>query len=162
MKNKLLTLFLTLMISNTMLAASISEEEVIDSINGFFNGLNIKNYSDDSLNDFVTNDFIIFELANSFTLDEFKIFLESAGFSNWVSTDWSLTDFTISIDESSAHASYLNTGIFIYPDPKDNKQLLREDVKWLESVYLVKENKKLKLKFLQSDDIQRTVKPFID
>jgi hypothetical protein len=56
----------------------------------------------------------------------------------------------------------LNTGIFVYPDPKDKKQLLREDVKWLESVYLVKENKKLKLKFLQSDDIQRTVKPFID
>ena len=159
MKNKLLALLFTFIISNPVFAATISEEEVIDSINEFFNDLNIKNYKDSSLDALVTDDFIIFELANSYTLDEFKEFIESAGFLDWVSTDWNLTDFTISIDNNSAHASYLNTGVFVYADPENKDQLLKEDVKWLESVYLVKDNGTLKLKFLQSDDIKRTIKP---
>ena len=113
MKNKLLALLFTFIISNPVLAAAITEEEVVNSINKFFNGLNIKNYKDDSLDALVTDDFIIFELANSYTLDEFKDFIESAGFLDWVSTDWNLTDFSIYIDNYSAHARYLNTGVFV-------------------------------------------------
>jgi hypothetical protein len=131
-------------------------------VNNFFEALNVKNYGNGKLEESVTDDFLIFELADSYTLDEFKNFIESAGFLNWQSTQWTLSDFTISVDENSAHVSYLNTGVFIYKDPKNEGQMLREDTKWLESVYLKVDKGKLKLKFLQSDDIERVVSPLVN
>ena len=40
--------------------------------------------------------------------NEFTDFIESAGFLGWESTEWFLSDFTISTDNNSAHASYFN------------------------------------------------------
>jgi hypothetical protein len=131
-------------------------------VNNFFEALNVKNYGNGKLEESVTDDFLIFELADSYTLDKFKNFIESAGFLNWQSTQWTLSDFTISVDENSAHVSYLNTGVFIYKDPENEGQMLREDTKWLESVYLKVDKGKLKLKFLQSDDIERVVSPLVN
>ena len=162
MKHKMLTLFCSIIISIPGLAAPITDKEVIDSVNNFFEALNVKNYGNGKLEESVTDDFLIFELADSYTLDEFKNFIESAGFLNWQSTQWTLSDFTISVDENSAHVSYLNTGVFIYKDPENEGQMLREDTKWLESVYLKVDKGKLKLKFLQSDDIERVVSPLVN
>lgn len=162
MKHKILALFCSIIISIPCLAAPITDKEVIDSVNNFFEALNVKNYGNGKLEESVTDDFLIFELADSYTLDEFKNFIESAGFLNWQSTQWTLSDFTISVDENSAHVSYLNTGVFIYKDPENEGQMLREDVKWLESVYLKVVKGKLKLHFLQSDDIERAVSPLVN
>ena len=95
----------------------LTEEMIIDHINEFFNVLDIKNYNKDLLSQKVTSDFIIYEMGDKFTLNEFTDFIESAGYLGWESTEWFLSDFTISIDSNSAHASYLNTGVFIYPHP---------------------------------------------
>ena len=131
----------------------LTDESVVEHINSFFNALNIKNYDKKLLKQKVTNDFVIFEMGDKFTLDEFTNFIELSGFLEWDSTEWILSDFKISIDSSSAHVSYLNTGTFVYPNPYKEGVTLKEDKKWLESVYIVLDGEDLKIKFLQSDDI---------
>ena len=131
----------------------LTDESVVEHINSFFNALNIKNYDKKLLKQKVTNDFVIFEMGDKFTLDEFTNFIELSGFLEWDSTEWILSDFKISIDSSSAHVSYLNTGTFVYPNPYKKGVTLKEDKKWLESVYIVLDGEDLKIKFLQSDDI---------
>ena len=131
----------------------LTGEKIIDHINEFFSALNIKNYNKELLRQKVTSDFIIFEMGERFSLDEFANFIESSGFLEWESTNWVLSDFIVSIDVNSAHVSYLNTGTFIYPNPYKEGVTLKEDKKWLESVYIVLEGEELKIKFLQSDDI---------
>ena len=117
----------------------LTEEMIMDHINGFFNALNIKNYNKTLLSQKVTSDFIIYEMGDKFTLNEFTDFIESAGYLGWESTEWFLSDFTISIDNNSAHVSYLNVGVFIYPNPYAPQVLLKENKQWLESVYIVLE-----------------------
>ncbi len=135
----------------------LTEEMIIDHINGFFNALNVKNYNKTLLSQKVTSDFIIYEMGDKFTLNEFTDFIESAGYLGWESTEWFLSDFTISIDNNSAHVSYLNVGVFIYPNPYAPQVLLKENKQWLESVYIVLEGDELKIKFLQSDEIYSKV-----
>ena len=118
---------------------------------------NIKNYDKELLSQKVTDDFIIYEMGDKFTLNEFTDFIESAGFLGWESTEWFLSDFTISIDNNSAHASYLNVGVFIYPNPYAPEILLKENKQWLESIFIVREGEDLKIKFLQSDEIYSKV-----
>ena len=130
-----------------------TEEMIIDHINEFFNALNIKNYNKTLLSQNVTSDFIIYEMGDKFTLNEFTEFIESAGYLGWESTEWFLSDFTISIDNNSAHASYVNVGVFIYPNPYAPEVLLKENKQWLESIFIVREGENLKIKFLQSDEI---------
>ena len=138
----------------------LTEEMIIDHINKFFNALNIKNYNKTLLSQKVTSDFIIYEMGDKFTLNEFTDFIESAGYLGWESTEWFLSDFTISIDNNSAHASYLNVGVFIYPNPYAPQVLLKENKQWLESIFIVREGEDLKIKFLQSDEIYSKVSVF--
>ena len=138
----------------------LTEEMIIDHINEFFSVLNIKNYNKDLLSQTVTSDFIIYEMGDRFTLNEFTDFIESAGYLGWESTEWFLSDFTISIDSNSAHASYLNTGVFIYPNPYASDILLKENKQWLESIFVVREGEDLKIKFLQSDEIYSKISVF--
>ena len=138
----------------------LTEEIIIDHINEFFNVLNIKNYNKDLLSQKVTSDFIIYEMGDKFKLNEFTDFIESAGYLGWESTEWFLSDFTISIDSNSAHASYLNTGVFIYPNPYASDILLKENKQWLESIFIVREGEDIKIKFLQSDEIYSKISVF--
>ena len=138
----------------------LTEEMITDHIKEFFNVLNIKNYDKDLLSQKVTSDFIIYEMGDKFTLNEFTDFIESAGYLGWESTEWFLSDFTISIDSNSAHASYLNTGVFIYPNPYASDILLKENKQWLESIFVVREGEDLKIKFLQSDEIYSKISVF--
>ena len=103
---------------------------------------------------------MIYEMGDKFTLNEFTDFIESAGYLGWESTEWFLSDFTISIDSNSAHVSYLNTGVFIYPNPYRREVLLKENKQWLESVLIVREGEDLKIKFLQSDEIYSKISVF--
>jgi len=138
----------------------LTEEMIIDHVNDFFNALNVKNYNKTLLSQKVTSDFIIYEMGDKFTLNEFTDFIESAGYLGWESTEWFLSDFTISIDNNSAHASYLNIGVFIYPNPYAPQVLLKENKQWLESIFVVREGEDLKIKFLQSDEIYSKVSVF--
>ena len=147
-------------ISDEKVLEQITEEKVINNIKDFFSALNVKNYDKTILNQKVTTDFIIYEMGDKFTLNEFTDFIESAGYLGWESTEWFLSDFTISIDSNSAHVSYLNTGVFIYPNPYRREVLLKENKQWLESVLIVREGEDLKIKFLQSDEIYSKISVF--
>ena len=147
-------------ISDEKVLEQITEEKVINNIKDFFSALNVKNYDKIILNQKVTSDFMIYEMGDKFTLTEFTDFIESAGYLGWKSTEWFLSDFTISIDSNSAHVSYLNTGVFIYPNPYRREVLLKENKQWLESVLIVREGEDLKIKFLQSDEIYSKISVF--
>ena len=157
MKKFLIFLLITLF---SFSQEQLTEEMIIDHINEFFYALNIKNYNKELLSQKVTDDFIIYEMGDKFTLNEFTDFIESAGFLGWESTEWFLSDFTISIDNNSAHASDLNIGVFVYPNSYAPVILLKENKQWLESIFVVREGEDLKIKFLQSDEIYSKVSVF--
>ena len=148
---KKLLLIFGLIISSNSWAEKITEQEVIAKVNQFFELLDIEAYKKDKVLTILTNDFQIFEMGKSWDMNEFDRFLQEAS-KTTIKTDWVLTDFVVSIDENSAHVSYVNDGIF---KTIDNELVISN---WLESVYLIKENGELKLKFLQSDLVSRETK----
>jgi hypothetical protein len=148
---KKLLLMLTLIISVNAWAEAINEQEVIAKVNQFFELLDIEVYQKEKVLTILTDDFQIFEMGKSWDMNEFDEFLQEAS-KTTLTTDWVLTNFVVSIDENSAHVSYVNDGLF---KTIDNESVISN---WLESVYLVKEKGELKLKFLQSDLVSRETK----
>ena len=148
---KKLLLIFGLIISSNSWAEKITEQEVIAKVNQFFELLDIEVYKKEKVLTILTNDFQIFEMGKSWDMNEFDEFLQEAS-KTTIKTDWVLTDFVVSIDENSAHVSYVNDGIF---KTIDNELVISN---WLESVYLIKEKGELKLKFLQSDLVSRETK----
>ena len=73
-------------ISDEKVLEQITEEKVINNIKDFFSALNVKNYDKIILNQKVTSDFMIYEMGDKFTLNEFTDFIESAGYLGWEST----------------------------------------------------------------------------
>lgn len=138
---------------NVQNSQPLEELQVKQVVNGFFTALEIGNQPKKLFGAYVTDDFLIFEMGEKYTLEKL---LESfhTGNREWISARWVLSDFRISLDENSAHASYLNTGTFLY---REEGKKLRSDIQWLESVYLVRRGGKLKIHFLQSDDIEKKV-----
>ena len=142
---------LTLIISVNAGAETINEQEVIAKVNQFFELLDIEVYQKEKVLTILTDDFQIFEMGKAWDMNEFDEFLQEAS-KTTLTTDWVLTNFVVSIDENSAHVSYVNDGLF---KTIDNESVISN---WLESVYLVKEKEELKLKFLQSDLVSRETK----
>jgi len=150
MKHLTITL-LTLLVSGGLWADSITEKEAISKLNQFFNLLDIEIYQKEKILTILTDDFQIFEMGKAWDMNEFDEFLQDAS-KTTVSTDWVLSNYVVSIDDNSAHISYVNDGVF---KTTDDELVISN---WLESVYLVKEGAELKLKFLQSDLVNRETK----
>ena len=142
---------LTLLVSGGLWSDSITEKEAISKLNQFFNLLDIEIYQKEKILTILTDDFQIFEMGKAWDMNEFNEFLQEAS-KTTVSTDWVLSNYVVSIDNNSAHISYVNDGVF---KTTDNELIISN---WLESVYLVKEGGELKLKFLQSDLVTRETK----
>ena len=147
----LTTTILTLLVSGGLWSDSITEKEAISKLNQFFNLLDIEIYQKEKILTILTDDFQIFEMGKAWDMNEFDEFLQEAS-KTTVSTDWVLSNYVVSIDDNSAHISYVNDGVF---KTTDNGSVISN---WLESVYLVKEGGDLKLKFLQSDLVTRETK----
>ena len=147
----LTTTILTLLVSGGLWSDSITEKEAISKLNQFFNLLDIEIYQKEKILTILTDDFQIFEMGKAWDMNEFNEFLQEAS-KTTVSTDWVLSNYVVSIDDNSAHISYVNDGVF---KTTDNGSVISN---WLESVYLVKEGGDLKLKFLQSDLVTRETK----
>jgi hypothetical protein len=64
-------------------------------------------------------------------------------------TSWTLSEFDISLDNYSAHVSYINRGIFKHGDEMTAK------LHWMESAYLIKQTGGYKIKFLNSNVVSR-------
>ena len=148
MKN--LIIFVSLFYSLSSWSASITEQAAIDKLNQFFELLDFKVYKKENISQILTDDFQIFEMGKPWDMDEFDVFINDAS-KTTISTYWTLSDYKVSIDDNSAHISYVNNGVF---STTNNETIYSY---WLESVYMVVENDQLKLKFLQSDLINREI-----
>lgn len=146
MKNSIVFLFL-LAVGCAPRQEPIKDADVIRAVEGLFEALDVENTDPNLLDTYVTPDFIIYEAGQKMDLETFKAF---AGGSNALETDWELTDFRISKDERSAHASFFNRGTFLV---RPDSVLVRIRLEWLESAYLVREGEDLKIKFYFSDRV---------
>ena len=149
---KKLWIFVLIFSSYGSWASSLTEEKAISKLNQFFELLDLEVYQKENISKILTNDFYIFEMGKAWNMDEFDEFILEAS-KTTISTDWVLSNYVVSLDENSAHISYVNDGVF---KTTDNELVISN---WLESVYLVKEDGELKLKFLQSDLVSRETKP---
>ena len=147
-----LLLFLMSCSSNTN--NNITEDQAISVLKEFFNAIDIDNLGNKLVYDHVTKDFVIYEMGEKYDLGSFLNVIKTHFKKGYVSTDWSLYDFKVSIDNNTAHISYFNKGKFVLIENGVKKE---ENILWMESVYMKYEEEKLKLSFLQSDDISREV-----
>jgi len=139
---KKLLLFFVLIITSCQTPSKLTNEEVMDSFDNFFDTV------DNNLGDFnsvVTDDFFIYENSRRYSKDEFIEFV--SGF-DIIETTREFKDIVIDTDINSAHISLNQIGEFIVNTP-DGK--VKMNFNWLESAYIVKENGVLKYKFYFSE-----------
>lgn len=125
----------------------ISDAEIIETVEGFFDALDVENTDSDLLNKYVTDDFVIYDVGRRMDKQEFSDFVSNL---TALKSEWKLSEFKISKDVNSAHASFLNSGEFIMQ--KDSITLKRS-LNWMESAYLVREADQLKIKFFSSENV---------
>jgi hypothetical protein len=147
MKNILL-IFTLFILSCTPNQEKISEAEVIKTIEGVFEAIDVKNEIPNLIDEYITDDFIIFEADKKMNKSEFIEFVSSFPM---IESDWELSDFRIKTYNNTAHISLLNKGRFVMQT--DSIKLLQK-YEWLESAYMIKEGGKLKIKFYSSDNIK--------
>ena len=142
---KKLLLLLSLIIFACQSPTKISEKEVMNSFNSFFEVLD----NDlDSFESMVTEDFFIFENSRRYSKEEFIEFVKTFDI---VSSKRSFEDVVIDTDVNSAHISLKHFGEFIVNTPTGKTKL---EFEWLESTYAVKIDNKLKFKFYFSEAIK--------
>lgn len=147
--NKVWVTCLLALMSCSSQKKEIKEAEVINTIEGFFAALNVNNNDPDLMSRYVTDDFIIYEAGQKMSKQKFNDFVSWPD--NMKQTTWELSDFRISIEGNTAHASLLNDGTFT--SETDSLQFARK-IQWLESAYLVTVNDSLKIKFYFSDRVK--------
>ena len=124
----------------------ISDKEVMKTLNEFFYFLD---NDVDKIRDYLSEDFMIFEVSRKWDKEEFIEFVK--GFGEFESKR-DFKNIIIDTDLNSAHITLEHTGEFELkkPTPEGITHLSYE---WLESAYLIKENGKLKFKFYFSEQI---------
>jgi len=141
---KLLLLVLLLIVACQQ-PAKISEKEVMDSFETFFE---ILDNDLDSFESVVTEDFFIYENSRRYSKEEFIDFVKSFDI---ISSKRKFEDVIIDSDYNSAHISLKQFGKFIV-NTSEGKVML--EFEWLESTYAVKTDDKLKFKFYFSEAIK--------
>jgi len=142
---KKLLLLLSLIIFACQSPTKISEKEVMNSFNSFFEVLDNDLDNFDSM---VTEDFFIFENSRRYSKEEFIEFVKTFDI---ISSKRSFEDVVIDTDVNSAHISLKHFGEFIVNTPTGKTKL---EFEWLESTYAVKIDNKLKFKFYFSEAIK--------
>ena len=132
----------------------ITKDNAISTLRSFFDSIDIDNLGSKKVYDYTTKDFVIFEMGDKYDLESFLKIIKTHLKKGYISTDWKLFDHKVTIDENSAHISYFNKGKFVFVENGITKE---ENILCMESVYLIYEDDKLKLSFLQSDDISREI-----
>lgn len=132
----------------------ISKDDAISTLRSFFDSMDIDNLGNKKVYDYTTKDFVIFEMGDKYDLETFLEIVKTHFKKGYISTEWKLFDHKVTIDDNSAHISYFNKGKFVFVENGITKE---ENTLWMESVYLIYEDDKLKLSFLQSDDITKEI-----
>ena len=141
---KKITLILAFLIFACQNPTKISEQEVMETFDNFFE---VIDNDLDSFESLVTNDFFIYENSRHYSKEEFIEFVKSFDI---LSVKRKFEDIIIDTDYNSAHISLKQFGEFTVNTP-EGKVLL--EFEWLESAYAVKIENKLKFKFYFSEAI---------
>ena len=147
---KIMILLLPFLLNGCTSNQKKSEEDVKNTLLGMFDSFSVESSNKENFYNWVTDDYVLYEMGRTFTASEF---LEFASSFNTIEDDWELSDMTISIDDKTAHAYFKNKGRFVTLN--DGKKTLL-NYEWLESAYMVKVDGKLKIKFYFSDAINQT------
>ena len=131
--------------------SQMAEQQVIQTMEHFFEVLDVDNYERKLLEEVVTKDFKIFEAGEVMDIERFHAFVTHVdpNVAPLSETSWTLSDFDISLDKGSAHVSYINRGMFKHGDEMTAK------LHWMESAYLIKRTGGYKIKFLNSNVVSR-------
>ena len=142
-------IFLSLLISlfvSCEKSKKISEKEVMKTFNEFFYLLD---NDVDKIRNYLSEDFMIFEVSKKWNTNEFIEFVK--GFGKFESKR-KFKNIKIDTDLNSAHISLEHTGEFELETPT-TEGVTFLSYEWLESAFLIKENGKLKFKFYFSEQI---------
>ena len=142
---KKLLLLSTILIFACQRPTKISEKEVMDSFETFFEVLDRDLSSFDTV---VTDDFFIYENSRRYSKAEFIDFVKTYDI---ISSKRKFEDVVIDSDYNSAHIALKQLGEFIVNTPEGKVKL---EFEWLESTYAVKVDGKLKFKFYFSEAIK--------
>ena len=131
--------------------SEIAEQHIIQTLERFFEVLDVDNYEQNLLEEVVTEDFKIFEAGEVMDIERFHAFVTHVdpNVAPLSETSWTLSEFDISLDNDSAHVSYINRGIFKHGDE------MTATLHWMESAYLIKQTGGYKIKFLNSNVVSR-------
>ena len=131
--------------------SEVAEQQVIQTMERFFEVLDVNNYKRALLNEVVTEDFKIFEAGEVMDIERFHDFVTHVdpNVAPLSETSWKLSEFDISLDTGSAHVSYINKGVFKHGNEMTAK------LQWMESAYLIQQAGVYKIKFLNSNVVSR-------
>ena len=129
----------------------MAEQQVIQTMEHFFEVLDVDNYERKLLEEVVTKDFKIFEAGEVMDIERFHAFVTHVdpNVAPLSETSWTLSNFDISLDKDSAHVNYINRGMFKHGDEMTAK------LHWMESAYLIRQTGGYKIKFLNSNVVSR-------
>jgi len=147
---KKLLLLSTILIFSCQNPTKISEKEVMDTFEAFFE---VIDHDLSSFNSVVTDDFFIYENSRHYTKAEFIDFVKTFDI---ISGKRKFEDVKIDTDYNSAHISLKQFGEFLVKTPEGKSKL---EFEWLESTYAVKVDGKLKFKFYFSEAIKTKTTP---
>ena len=150
---KIMILSINLLLFGCTSNQRITEEDIMNTLLGMFDSFSVESSDKSNFYNWVTDDYLLYEMGKTFTASEF---LEFASSFNTIEDDWELSDMKISIDNNSAHAYFKNKGRFV---TLNNGQKTLLNYEWLESAYMVKVDGKLKIKFYFSDTINQSSQP---
>ena len=150
---KIMILSINLLLFGCTSNQRITEEDIMNTLLGMFDSFSVESSDKNNFYNWVTDDYLLYEMGKTFTASEF---LEFARSFNTIEDDWELSDMKISIDNNSAHAYFKNKGRFV---TLNNGQKTLLNYEWLESAYMVKVDGKLKIKFYFSDTINQSSQP---
>ena len=147
---KKLLLLSTILIFACQRPTKISEKEVMDSFETFFEVLDRDLSSFDAV---VADDFFIYENSRRYSKSEFIDFVKTFDI---ISSKRKFEDVVIDSDYNSAHISLKHYGEFLVNTPEGKVKL---EFEWLESTYAIKVDGKLKFKFYFSEAIKTKTTP---
>ncbi len=147
-------LCITLMSCSTYRPNYVSDHlQAVSAVNNFYFHLDVKRYSLDSLDDIVSDDFLVFESGQAMDRAQFHRYLSHTDDSvePLSLTRWDQSDFNISSDEKTIHATYRNVGRF------EHGSSMVVQIEWLESALFIRTSNGLTLKFLNVNLVSKTI-----
>ena len=147
-------LCITLMSCSTYRSNYLSDQlQVVSAVENFYFHLDVKRYTSDSLDDIVSEDFLVFESGEAMDRAQFHRYLSHTDDSvePLSLTRWEQSDFNISSDERMIHATYRNVGRF------EHGSSMVVKIEWLESALFIRTADGLTLKFLNVNLVSKTV-----